>query len=116
LLNVRPSSLDVVWVHSKFNSFPDETIRVSCFSMSRLALGFACYSADLRDAEHSTPSSPFSLANDVIGRGALWVALPRHPTDLSWAVEGRRLGSLFPGFAGLVFASEDRLELPGCGG
>jgi hypothetical protein len=42
-------------------------------------------------------SSPFSLAIDVIGRGALWVELPRQPTGLSWVLEGRRLG-LAPGF------------------
>jgi hypothetical protein len=42
--------------------------------------------------------SPFSLSIDVNGRGALWVALPRQPTEISWVVEGRRLGSIVPGF------------------
>jgi hypothetical protein len=32
------------------------------------------------------PSSPFRLAIDVIGRGALWVALPCQPSDFSWVV------------------------------
>jgi hypothetical protein len=38
-------------------------------------------------------SSPFSLAIDVTGCGALWVTLPRQPTDLSWVVGRWWLGS-----------------------